>query len=212
MIRVLIVDDMKILCQGLKVTLNQSREIDVVGEAYNGKDAVTICKVKQPDVILMDMHMPDYDGAYATSIIKKEYPNIKILVLTTFDDEETVKTALQSGADGYILKEMDDEMIISSVKSVYYGVNVLGNTIFSLMKDSIDGIQSCKEKLNITQREYEFLLYVSKGYSNKEIAEILCLAEGTVRNAISKLLEKFQLKDRTQLAVYAVKNGICWKE
>lgn len=208
MIRVLIVDDIKILCQGLHVTLKQDNEIEVIGEVYNGKEAVEICEKELPDVVLMDMRMPEYDGAYATRIIKKKHPQIKILVLTTFDDEETVKAALQSGADGYILKEMEDEMIISSVKSVYHGVNVLGNTIFSMMKDSTNGLQDCEKTPEITTREKELLTYISKGYNNKEIAETLHLAEGTIRNSISKLLEKLQLKDRTQLAIYAVKNGI----
>lgn len=208
MIRVLIVDDVKILCQGLSVTLKQDREIEVIGEVYNGKDAVAFCDKEQPDIVLMDMRMPEYDGAYATSMIKKKHPDIKVLVLTTFDDEETVKAALQSGADGYILKEMEDEIIISSVKSVYHGVNVLGNTVFSMMKESAKESQSCAENKDINKRERELLVFISKGYNNKEIAQKLSLAEGTVRNGISKLLEKLELKDRTQLAIYAVKNGI----
>ncbi len=208
MIRVLIVDDIKILCQGLEVTLKKDNEIEVIGMVHNGKAAVEFCQRQLPDVVLMDMRMPDYDGAYATQMIKKDYPQVKILVLTTFDDEKTIKDALASGADGYILKEMEDDMIISSVKSTYHGVKVLGNTVFSVIKNASGGFEKRKEISNISDRDRDILRYVSKGYNNKEIADKLYLAEGTVRNGISRLLEKLQLKDRTQLAIFALKNGI----
>lgn len=209
MIKVLIVDDIKILCQGLEVILKQESDIEVLGMAYNGKQAVEACDKLKPDVVLMDMRMPEYDGEYATKIIKERFPNIKVLILTTFDDEETVNRALSSGADGYILKESEDEKVISSIKSVYHGVTVLGNSVFQQMRGNIkEADKENQISLDITEREREILSYIARGYSNKEIAAELHLAEGTLRNGISRLLEKLKLKDRTQLAVYAVKNGI----
>lgn len=209
MIRVLIVDDIKILCNGLNAALKQDSDIEVVGMVYDGRQAIEACGSLKPDVVLMDMRMPEYDGAYATKKIKEKYQEIKVLILTTFDDTDTVQKALASGADGYILKEAEDEKIISSIKSVYHGVTVLGNSVFQQVKKSVKELKSSiPDHLNITKRECEMLSYIAKGYNNREIATKLHLAEGTVRNNISRLLEKLKLKDRTQLAVYAVKNGI----
>lgn len=220
-IKVIIADDIKILRQGLKAILSQDDLVDVVSTASNGKEAFEKCKVYRPDVVLMDMRMPEYDGAYGISAIKNELKGVKVLVLTTFDDEETIRQAMDSGADGYILKEMEDEKIIACVKSVYEGVSVFGTDVFSVMRNQIsfgktekkeesDGYYSVisKKKISFTQRELEYLKLVANGYDNKEIASMLCLAQGTARNNLSRLLEKVEVKDRTQLAVYAVKNGL----
>ena len=140
---------------------------------------------------------------------------MRVLVLTTFDDEETIERALASGADGYILKEMEDEKVIASVKSVYAGMNIFGDGVYRAMRNRMEqavGKKEIKKQESITaaftSRERDVLKLIAQGNDNKEIAEILFLAEGTVRNQISKLLEKLSLKDRTQLAVYAVKNGL----
>lgn len=221
-IKVLIADDIMILRQGLKAVLEQDAEIDVVALAENGKEAFEKCKVFEPDVVLMDMRMPEYDGAYGIQRIKDTFSNIRVLVLTTFDDDETIEKALESGADGYILKEMEDEKVISSVKSVSAGMSIFGNGVYKTMRKKMeDGIKSDRavndSKNNsaneavlksFSKREKEILKLVAQGYDNKEIAAALFLAEGTVRNQISKLLDKLALKDRTQLAVYAVKNGL----
>lgn len=213
-IKVLIVDDIMILRQGLKAVLEQDREIDVVALAENGKEAFEKCSVFQPDVVLMDMRMPDYDGAYGIRAIKEKFLQIKVLVLTTFDDDETIKKALDSGADGYILKEMEDEKVIASVKSVYAGMSIFGDGVYQVMRTYMDNpskneIENKDDLVSFfTNREREVLRLVAQGYDNKEIAATLFLAEGTVRNQISRLLEKLSLKDRTQLAVYAVKNGL----
>lgn len=155
----------------------------------------------------MDMQMPEYDGAYGIGKIKSEFPQIKVLVLTTFDDEETIETALSVGADGYILKEMEDEKIIFSIKSVYRGITVLGQSVFqSIKENSRLDTPVCTQ--HFTQRELTLIRLVANGHSNKEIAAMLYLAEGTVKNGLSRILEKLQLKDRTQLAIYALKNGL----
>ena len=208
MIKVLIVDDVMILCQGLKAILQQDTEICVVGMSHNGKEAFEQCKELQPDVVLMDMRMPEFDGAYAIKEIKEAYSHIKILVLTTFDDEETIEKAIFSGADGYILKEMEDGKIIHSIKSVAHGISVLGGTVFQAVKNNWKTPGTYSVELNLTEREREFIHLICQGYSNKEIASMVCLAEGTVKNNLSRILEKLNLKDRTQLAVYAVKNGL----
>ena len=230
-IKVLIADDIMILRQGLKAVLEQDEGIEVVALAENGKEAFDKSKVYRPDVVMMDMRMPDYDGEYGIKAIKKELPDVKVLVLTTFDDEETVEKAVLSGADGYLLKEMEDEKVIASVKSVYGGISVFGDGVYKTMMNrmatgrSADygkqssnagfygedriGVDGSEEtEVPFTDRERDVLRLVAEGYDNKEIAGELYLAEGTVRNQVSKLLDKLSLKDRTQLAVYAVKHGL----
>lgn len=213
-IKVLIADDIQILRQGLKAVLEQDEGIQVVTLAENGKEAFEKCAAYQPDVVLMDMRMPDYDGAYGIRSIKDRHPHIKVLVLTTFDDEETIDKAVSSGADGYILKEMSDEKVIASVKSVYAGISVFGSGVYQTMRNRMEegktkeSFSPQKSDLEFTERERDVIKLVAQGYDNKEIAAQLFLAEGTVRNQISKLLEKVDLKDRTQLAIYAVKHGL----
>ncbi len=213
-IKVLIADDVMILRQGLKAVLEQDEGIQVVALAENGKEAFEKCKVFRPDVVMMDMRMPDYDGAYGIKAIKEQCPGVKVLVLTTFDDEETIDKALSSGADGYILKEMEDAKVIASVKSVHSGISVFGDGVYRVMRKRMEEAPAQKqdtaqdEDTILTARELDVVKLVAQGYDNKEIAGELYLAEGTVRNQISKILEKLELKDRTQLAVYAVKHGL----
>lgn len=206
-IKVIIADDVQILRTGLKAVLSQDDSINVVGEAVNGKEAYELSVRLKPDVVLMDMRMPDYDGGCGTRLIKEKLNSVKVLVLTTFDDKETVEKAMSSGADGYILKEMDNEQIINSIKAVAGGINVFCDNVFqSIKKDS--AIQQNPRNFDLTEREIDFLRLICDGCDNKEIAAQLFLAEGTVRNGISRLLEKLKLKDRTQLAVFAIKNNI----
>lgn len=214
-IKVLIADDIMILRQGLKAVLEQDEEIHVVALAENGKEAVEKAKVYEPDVVLMDMRMPEYDGSYGLRRLKECCPEIRTLVLTTFDDDETIRKALDSGADGYILKEMEDAQVISAVKGVYAGMSIFGGEVyhrmFSQFSDhdrDLSSVLSEKDGMSFSGREHDILRLVAQGYDNKEIAAELYLAEGTVRNQVSRLLDKLNLKDRTQLAVYAVKHGL----
>ena len=220
-IKVLIADDVQIIRQGLKAILSQDGSVCVVATAANGKEACEKCGVFNPDVVLMDMRMPDYDGEYGIRAIKNQYKDIKVLVLTTFDDEATVHKAIESGADGYILKEMEDEQMITAIKNVYHGMSVFGSGIFQTVKSQVgkkivgdSGSEDTylslisSEKIQFGEKEKMLIRLVAEGYDNKEIAGELFLAEGTVRNSISKLLEKVEAKDRTQLAVFAVKNGL----
>ncbi|MGN0695657.1 MAG: response regulator [Oscillospiraceae bacterium] len=208
MIKVLIADDVQILRRGLDAVLSTDEDIKVVGEAANGKEALEMCIKHSPDVVLMDMRMPEYDGEYGTRQIKTHFPGIKVLVLTTFDDSETVQKAVACGADGYILKEMENEKIINAIKTVHSGINVFGATVFSSIKQTMPVSQPSAASFELSERERELMTLICDGCDNKEIAARLFLAEGTVRNNISKLLEKLGLKDRTQLAVFAVKNNL----
>lgn len=207
MINVIIADDIPILRSGLKAVLSQDSGIHVIGEASNGKEAYELCIRLHPDVVLMDMRMPEYDGGYGIRKIKDNFEDIKVLVLTTFDDKETVDKAVSSGADGYILKEMDNEKIINSIKAVAGGINVFCDNIFRSIKQGVV-VQQPPKNFDLTERETDLLRLICEGCDNKEIASKLFLAEGTVRNGISRLLDKLNLKDRTQLAVFAIKNNI----
>ncbi|MBS6955274.1 MAG: response regulator transcription factor [Enterocloster asparagiformis] len=209
MIKVVIADDIQILRQGLKAILEQDEDIEVTGLAGDGLQAFLLCEEARPDVVLMDMRMPEYDGAYGIRRIKEELPGIKILVLTTFDDRETVEAALGSGADGYILKEMDDDAVIRSVKAVCAGVRVFGDSVFRSMQEFTPARPEPRPgAFSLTERERDIMRLVAQGMDNREIARTLYLAEGTVRNNLSRILEKLELKDRTQLAVFAVKNNL----
>ncbi len=218
MIKVIIADDIQILRQGLEAILVRDPEIQVAGLAANGKEALALCSQHHPDVVLMDMRMPGYDGSWGICRIKQQFPDIRVLVLTTFDDDETVEAALSSGADGYILKEMEDEKVIQSVKAVCAGMRIFGDSVFEGMRRQMNPVHGAGETqggmgdadmaARITDRERDIMRCVARGMDNKEIAAELFLAEGTVRNNISRLLEKLKLKDRTQLAVFTVKNKL----
>ena len=207
MIKAVIADDIQILRQGLKAILEQDDGIEVAGLAADGREAWQLCRKLKPDVVLMDMRMPQYDGSYGITRIKADFPDIRVLVLTTFDDRETVDAAVQGGADGYILKEMEDDKVIQSVKAVCAGIRVFGGSVFEGMRRQM-ALPGAKADLDLTPREMDIMRLVAQGMDNREIAAGLFLAEGTVRNNIPRLLEKLKLKDRTQLAVFAVKNNL----
>ena len=207
MIKAVIADDIQILRQGLKAILEQDDGIEVAGLAADGREAWQLCRKLKPDVVLMDMRMPQYDGSYGITRIKADFPDIRVLVLTTFYDRETVDAAVQGGADGYILKEMEDDKVIQSVKAVCAGIRVFGGSVFEGMLRQM-ALPGAKADLDLTPREMDIMRLVAQGMDNREIAAGLFLAEGTVRNNISRLLEKLKLKDRTQLAVFAVKNNL----
>lgn len=204
MIKVIIADDDEIFRNGLKIIIEQDSDIKVCGLAGDGNAAYNLCKSENPDIVLMDMQMPYCDGSSATYKIKQDFPNIKVLVLTTFDDKATITEALSSGADGYVLKDVDETKIVNAIKSTMLDINVFGKSVFDNLKNKL--INNSTPAVKLTNRETELLVNVAKGLSNKEIAKNMFLSEGTVRNNISALLLKLKLRDRTQLAVYAVKN------
>lgn len=211
MIKVIIADDIAILRQGLMAILQQDSNIEVAGLASDGEEAYRIAAETSPDVVLMDMRMPEYDGEYGTRKIKEAFPHIRVLILTTFDDEENISKAMAGGADGYLLKEMDNSAIISAIKMAADGISVFGSSAVGAIQRKFNQPAPATPSatdIPLTDRELDIIKLIAEGMDNKEIAGTLFLAEGTVRNNISKMLEKLKLKDRTQLAVYAIKNNI----
>ena len=215
MIKVLIVDDQELIRQSLKVVLNVSPGIEVVDTASSGSEALKSAAAHRPDVVLMDIRMPGMDGVEATRLLKERYPQIKVIVLTTFDDDEYVFGALQNGASGYLLKGSNVTEIADAIKIAHDGgaminPNVASKVIsqFSQMaKGSMQTQVDERATEDITRSEWQIIRTVGQGMSNKEIAAELHLSEGTVRNSISSVLLKLNLRDRTQLAIWAVQTG-----
>ncbi|MFZ5354126.1 MAG: response regulator transcription factor [Bacillota bacterium] len=205
--KVLIVDDDGLIRDSLKILLGLENDIEITGTASNGQEAFELCRTNKPDVVLMDIRMPIMDGVLGTKLIKSHFKDIKVIILTTFKDDEYIKEAIKNGAEGYILKNQTSESIIECLRAVY-----MGNTVFE--KEVVDVLTSMlREKKNVTKpnteitdREMDILKLIGEGMSNKEIAEKLYLSEGTVRNYITALLEKLNLRDRTQLAIYYLKS------
>ena len=204
--RVLIVDDDKLVAISLKTILEGDEGIEVLAIGNNGKDAVELYRNNQPDILLMDIRMDVMTGLEAAELIIKEYKAAKILFLTTFSDDEYIVKALNVGGKGYILKQ-DFEGIIPALKAVHGGQSVFGGEIVNKIPTLIQNKNEFNyDKYDISDKEKEFIEYVANGLSNKEIAEEIFLTEGTIRNYISIILEKLELRDRTQLAVFYYQN------
>lgn len=204
--KVLIVDDDALIRESLKILLDLEEDIEVIGTVSNGQEAYRFCQNEKPDVILMDVRMPVMDGVLGTKLIKESFRDVKVIILTTFKDDEYIREAIKNGAEGYILKNQSPDSIIGCLRTVYKG-----NAVFQ--KDVADALVSMMEKekrkkpdVELTPRESEILRLISEGLSNKEISEKLYLSEGTIRNYVTALLEKLELRDRTQLAIYYLKN------
>lgn len=203
-----IVDDDKLVCSSLKIILSADPDITVIGMGHTGQQGITLYETLQPDVLLMDIRMTGMTGLDAGQQILSNYPNAKILYLTTFLDDDYIIQALNIGAKGYMLKQ-DFESIIPAIKAVFIGQNVYGNEIVSKLPSLLSQDTSphaSYEEFGITEKEYEIILNISEGLSNREMAEKLFLSEGTIRNYISIILEKLNLRDRTQIAIYYYKN------
>ena len=214
MINIILVDDQKIVREGIKMILSLEEEINIMDEAENGRQLLEILNDdKLPDVILMDVRMPIMDGVEATKIIKKNYKNIKVIILTTFNEDEYIFDGIKNGADGYILKDAGSDYIINAIKTVYSG-NILLDTevatkvvkaykVLSTDKQTPSALNKYKEKLDLlTQREMDVAKLVAQGKSNKDICNILFLTEGTVKNYLTKIFGKLELNSRTELALF----------
>jgi DNA-binding NarL/FixJ family response regulator len=205
--KVLIVDDDALIRDSLKILIGMEADMEVAGTASNAQEAIVLCGQYQPDIVLMDIRMPVMDGVLGTKMIKSQFSNIKIIILTTFKDDEYIKEAIKNGASGYMLKSQSSDSIIESLRTVHKGSIVLekevAQSLTSMLKDTKKKQLS---ELEITEREWDVLKLVGEGFSNKEIADKLYLGEGTIRNYVTMLLEKLNLRDRTQLAIYYVKN------
>ena len=215
MIKVMIADDQELIRQSLEIVLSAHEDINVVSTACDGFEVLEKVKENKPDVILMDIRMPKMDGVYCTKMIKEQYPQIKIIILTTFDDDEFVFSALKYGASGYLLKGVSMEELYKSIRTVVNGGAMINPDIatkvfklFSQMAISNYAIQVDRKNVDsISKAEWKVIQQVGYGFSNKEIAKNLFLSEGTVRNYLSVILSKLELRDRTQLAIWAVQTG-----
>lgn len=207
MIRILLVDDQNLIRQGLKALLELESDLQIVGEADQGQLAIEQIAALQPDVVLMDIRMPVMDGVVATSVICRQFPQTKVLVLTTFDEDEYVTQALQHGAAGYLLKDTPSEELATAIRSVHRGYNQFGPGILQKVLSKVSP-STPSPKLPIgfaelTPREKEVLRWIAQGASNREIARHLYISEVTVKNHVTSILSRLNLRDRTQAAIFA---------
>ncbi|NMG18933.1 response regulator transcription factor [Brasilonema bromeliae] len=207
MIRILLVDDQLLIRQGLKSLLESNCDMQVVGEAENGQRALEQISTLQPDIVLMDIRMPVMDGVAATGAIAQQYPDTKVLVLTTFDDDGYVSQAMRVGAKGYLLKDTEPDELALAIRAVYKGHTQLGPGLFekALMPvpESAPSIAQPPELAQLTRRELDVLRLMASGANNREIAQSLFLSENTVKNYVTNILSRLNLRDRTQAALLA---------
>jgi DNA-binding NarL/FixJ family response regulator len=212
-IRVLLADDQSLFREGLQTLLSVSPDIEIVGEASNGEEAYLLALQSRPDVVLMDLRMPIMDGVTATRQIKGAIPSVKIIVLTTFDDDRDILAGLRAGATGYLLKDVSSAKLLEAIRAAARGEYFLQPSItarvvsgFTRFADQAVSADSLIEPLS--GREVEILRLVAQGMSNKEIAEKLVIAEGTVKNHLTNILGKVEAKDRMQAVIKARKLGL----
>ncbi|CAM2946948.1 response regulator transcription factor [Paenibacillus sediminis] len=215
-IRLLLADDHAIVRRGLQVFLATQSDIELVGEAVTGQEAVDKAAALLPDVVLMDLNMPILNGIEATKCIKLSHPEVKVIVLTSFSDQDHVLPAIRAGAKGYLLKDIEPEELVHSIRRVYQGQVELHPEAASQLMDMVahpeettapsEGAAVGFEEL--TKRELDVLRLISAGNSNKEIGDILYISEKTVKTHVSHILDKLGLSDRTQAAIYAIKHGL----
>ncbi len=216
MIKVLIADNQELIRESLKIVLSAYPDLEVVGAVSDGTEVLDCLSTTKPDVILMDIRMPKMDGVLATKVIKEKFPNIKVIILTTFDDDDFIYSALKYGASGYLLKGTSMNELHDAVVTVNEGRAMLNPDIatkvfklFSQLAQSNFAIKVDDSlTADISKMEWRVIQQIAFGLSNKEIAAKLYLSEGTVRNYLSNILSKLNLHDRTQLAIWAVQTGI----
>jgi DNA-binding NarL/FixJ family response regulator len=213
-VRVVIADDQALFREGLRTLLSTRPEVDVVGEAANGEEVVALVERLQPDVVLMDLRMPVMDGIVATTRLRDRWPAIPVLVLTTFDDDASLFGALRAGAAGYLLKDVSSDTLMAALTAAARGEAFLQSTVtgrvvaaFARLMES-GGPKAEALVLPLSPREREILALLGTGSSNKEIADRLCLAEGTVKNHVTNILTKLDVRDRTQAALRARQLGL----
>ena len=217
MINILLVDDQKLVRQGIHFLLESENDLHVVGEAANGLEAIEVSNNLHPDVILMDIRMPEMDGVQATRAILEKTPNIGIIILTTFDDDEYIFEGLKAGARGYFLKDVSSEELAAAIRTVYQGGELIQPSITRKVLSEFSRLAANPptNKLPntvllepLTEREMEVLIAISEGLSNKEISQKLFITEGTVKNHVSNLIAKLNVRDRTQAIIKARDAGL----
>ncbi len=210
MIKIMIVDDQELLRKSLAQLINIDDEISVVAMAASGKEAVATCRQFQPDIVMMDIEMPEMDGIKALKKIKAQWPQTRVIILTTFDSKENIIDAFLGHADGYITKEIAPQELIATIKCVSYGLTVIHENVKKIMIDKFEEVKapSVDSAVQLSSEEIEIVKLIVDGKSNKHIGGALNYSEGTVKNKVSRIYDKLKLTDRLQLAVYAVENNI----
>ena len=214
MINVMLVDDHRLFREGVEALINHRDDIEVIAMADNGEQAKALLETKKPDVVLMDIHMPELDGIRATAYIKENHPDVKVVMLTTAKDEELVIRAIQVGADGFLLKDLYPEKLIQSIKDAVIGQHVLSGDVASLLVNRIRELTLDKKQalgkrlgnqgIRFTNRELDIAYLILNGNSNKKIANHLFLGQGTVKNYISEIYRKLDIHNRRQAVDYFV--------
>ncbi|HKP54232.1 MAG TPA: response regulator transcription factor [Chloroflexia bacterium] len=207
-INVMLVDDHAIVRQGLRTYLELQPDIQVVGEASDGKQAISIVRDLLPDVVLMDLVMPNTDGVEATRAITALSPSTRVIVLTSFSEDEKVFASIKAGAQGYLMKDVLPQDLVAAIRTVYRGEAQLDPEIARKLMQEFTNPQPTAPKHDLTERELEVLTLIAHGKSNKDISEELVLSEKTVKTHVSNILQKLHLSDRTQAAVYALRQKI----
>lgn len=211
-IRLMMVDDHPLFRQGVRLYLQGAPGIQLVGEASDGNEALEFLETETADVILMDLQMPGPDGIEVTTRIKERWPQINVLLLTSFGSWEKIMAALKAGASGYILKDADPDELLAAINAVSAGGSYLGNRVTAQLLNHMDQPAPSPQQQAtgepLTEREREVLALVARGQNNREIAEALFVSEKTVKTHVANILQKLQVKSRTQAALYAMKNGL----
>lgn len=207
-IKMIIVDDSEVVRLGLKSLLSMYPHLEIVGEAANADQAICLTKEKRPDVILMDIRMPQKSGISACKEILSLYPHTSIIMLTSYDDDEAIYESIMAGASGYILKEISSDDIIHSIEEVAKGRSLLDPAITAKVFKRMRMTEIEKKIQELTAQEKQVLSYISQGLTNKEIAKVMVLSEKTIRNYISQIFSKLEVHNRAEAAVFAVRNHL----
>jgi DNA-binding NarL/FixJ family response regulator len=209
MIKVMLVDDHAVLKDGIRSFLDREKDIEVVGEATSGQEAIEEIQRLNPDVILMDINLPDKNGIEVTEIVKSRCPECKVLMLTMFDHDEYLMSSIRAGADGYLLKDAPSDQVVEAIRTVFKGDSIIHPSLTKkLMHYHQKRSNSQSSESELSEREKEVLGYLAQGLSNKDIAEQLFISDKTVKIHVSKILKKFDVKSRSQAVIYAVQNKL----
>lgn len=214
MIKAAIVEDQEILRKSLKIVIESISDIEIVGTAENGEEAITLCEKENLDIVLMDIQMPVMNGVMATEEIKKRWPHIKVIILTTFQDVTHVLNALNAGAEGYMLKAVDPEFLVQGIKMVYHGGSLIPQQLAKEVFSHIHANNAEQLPNNVTNaydlnaQELKVLKYLTQGLSNKDISEKMFLSVGTVKNYISNIYSKLNVKNRSSAIMKAMEESL----
>lgn len=210
MIRVIIVDDQVLLRESIAYILNSDEEIEVVAEASNGLEAIELCKIYKPDIVLMDIEMPVMNGIEATEKIKEMFDDIFVIILTTFENPDNIEEALMVGAEGYVVKTIRQKDLVQSVKCVSGGLTVIHESVRQILIDRLIGKKQSQSPILelLSEKELKIVKLIAMGETNKAIGKTLNYSEGTIKNNVTKILDKLGVDDRMHVAIFAMENHL----